>query len=116
VARLSRSAIRDTGSTGGPNILISPARLSCETIIERIPRARAQAPVHRSVVRSETSSRSGSSWSSSRRSERRAVIARYPPRAGILGPGTVITSPCSLYRRPGFGPGMTSTDSCPAAR
>ena len=61
VLRLSRSVSRAAGTPGGLNIVISPARLSCETIMDRIPRARAQAPVHRSVVRSDTSSRSGSS-------------------------------------------------------
>ena len=45
---------------------VRPCRLSCETIIERTPQCRAHAPVHRSVVRSETSMRSGASVPSSR--------------------------------------------------
>ncbi len=57
----SWSASRATGRPGGENNVISPARLSCETIMDRTPAARAQPPVHRSVVRSDTSSRSGSS-------------------------------------------------------
>ena len=47
------------GSPGGANMRLSAARLSCETIMDRIAAARAQPPVQRSVVRSETSSRSG---------------------------------------------------------
>ena len=114
--RLKRSASQAAGTPGGLNIVISPARLSCDTIMDRTPRARAQAPVQRSVVRSDTSSRSGSSWSSSRRSDRRARMARYPPVAGTRHPGTVTTRPCSVGCRPGRAPGMTSTGSCPAAR
>ena len=53
VPRLSLSVSRAAGTPGGLNIVISPARLSCDTIMDRIPRARAQAPVHRSVVRSD---------------------------------------------------------------
>ena len=97
-------------------MLASPARLSCETIMDLTPRARAQAPVQRSVVRSDTSSRSGSRSSSSRRSGRRVVIARYPPVPGTIRPGTVMTRPCLVYWRPGRGPGMISTGSWPAAR
>ena len=114
--RLNWSASQVAGTPGGLNISISPARLSCDTIMDRTPRARAQAPVQRSVVRSDTSSRSGSSWPSSRPRDRRARMARYPPVAGTRHPGTVTTSPCSVSCRPGRGPGMTSTGSCPAAR
>lgn len=96
MARLSRSASRWSGTPGSRNIRISPARLSCETIMDLTPRARAQAPVQRSVVRSDTSSRSGSRRSSSRRRDRRAVIARYPPVPGTTGPETVMTRPCSV--------------------
>jgi len=116
VLRLSRSTSRRTGTPGGRNIPASAARLSCETIMDLTPQRRAQAPVHRNVVRSDTSIRSGSRSSSSRRSGRRAIIARYPPVPGTVSPGTVTTSPCSVCRRSGRGPGMTSTGSCPAAR
>jgi hypothetical protein len=116
VFRLSWSTRPRTGSPGGRNIWASAARLSWDTIIDLMPHFLAQAPVHRSVVRSDTSSRSGSRSSSSWRSEFRAVIARYPPVPGTGTPGTVMTSPCSVSRRSGRGPGTISTGLCPAAR
>ena len=103
VLRFSRSTSRRTGSPGGRNIAASAARLSCETIMDLMPQRRAQAPVHRNVVRSDTSSRSGSRSSSSRRSGRRAMIARYPPVPGTLTPGNRDHQP--LLGLPAFRPG-----------
>jgi hypothetical protein len=85
VARFATSASQPVGSPGGANIAASAATLSCETMTDGIPRAAAQRPVQRRVVRSDTSRRPGRSSSSRRRSGRRATMARYPP---VPGTGT----------------------------
>ena len=74
----------------------SPATLSWDTITAGTPCRRAQAPVQRSVVRSETSSRSGANDVNSAVNRRRLTRTRYPPEPGTTGPGSEITRPCDV--------------------
>ena len=111
----SRLRHRDMPDTSAGR-LNSPVRLSCETITAGTPCSRAHRPVQRSVVRSDTSSRSGRSSVSSAASPRRPSIARYPPVNGTTGPYLVISLPCAVGRSLRRRAGMISTGSCPAAR
>ena len=102
---------------GRPQVRSTPSAVSWETITAGTRARRAHLPVQRSVVRSETSRRSGARSSRSGRDAPPVGEHAVAAGAGQQRPGQGDhPALLGLARRGVLAPGTTRTGSCPAAR